>query len=396
MAEPEFDRTTGWWFIRYRTAKGTRAKKTLMRDPRWARGGAWPPKGKRPKLPADVDRMARPFKDADTRVRLGHAVKLPRSTDLAGFLERYLVSYRLSKRANSAKMLEKSIGHFLKFCAARGIVGLEAVGRATCRDFIESRRAEGRAFYTVAGEKGLLGGAWSRAVEDELIDANPWHKLPIPGENESEGTPHWTAAEVEAILAHLKGWVRDAFIVGVNSGFRIKALLNLQWRDVRWVVPGRGFGLLDCRKELSKNRKPYSVPLFAATHDVLARRLVEAGSPKSTDPVFPGRVPGRGITRGSFAKPLIRAIKAAGVEYKGHECHAMRATFATLAAARGVNPRALQAWLSHSSLKMTDKYVSHTADSDDVEAAKVDAAGIAGKVRESRGGGTQAPPASAS
>jgi integrase len=371
MAEPEFAPSTGWWYIRYRTGRGTRAKKTLLKDPRWSKGGAWPPEGKRPRPPAEVLILARPFQDLDTQARMGREVKIPRATPVGQFLGAYRASYKATRKPRSFVVLRRSVDHFLTFCRERKLVNVEAVSRADVRAYMEARRAAGAKFNTVRSEKGMLGAAWTRAVQDEILPMNPWSGVPVPGDDDSEPTPSWTEAEVTAIAAKLDGWARDAFVVGVNCGFRVNALLNLQWRDVRWSVPRRQLGLLVCRKELSKNKREYAVPLFPAAHDVLARRFGGATATKPRDLIFPGHAAGKGMARGSFAKLLIRAIEAAGVEYHGHECHAMRATFATLAGAKGVNPRALQAWLSHSSLRMTDRYVGHSTEADEREAGKL-------------------------
>lgn len=371
MAEPEFDRSTGWWSIRFRTGKGTRAKKTLLRDPRWKKGSNWPPEGKRPRPPSEVILLARPFQDLDTQARMGQEIRIPRATPVMDFLNSYRTSYQATRRPRSFVVLRRSIDHFLKFCETRKLVNVEAVTRADCRAYLEARRVAGAKFNTVRAEKGMLGAVWARALEVDRVASNPWAGTKVPGEDDSVATPSWTESEVVAITGQLKGWARDAFVVGVNSGFRVNALLHLQWRDVRWTSPRRKFGQLVCRKELSKNRKEYAVPLFPAAHDVLARRHAETVDTKPTDLIFPGQSPGKAMTRRAFSSHLLRAIAAAGVEYHGHECHAMRATFATLAVAAGVNARAVQAWMSHSSLKMTDRYVGHSTEADEIEATKI-------------------------
>jgi integrase len=373
MAEPEFDRSNGWWFIRYRVSKGSRAKKLLRKDPRWTKGGSWPPGGRRPKPPADVQALARPFQDLDTRARLGHDIKIPRATPIRAFLEGYMASYQLGRKPGSVVVLRRSIAHFLAFCAGRPVATVEGLTRADCRAYVEARRRAGAKYNTVRAERGVLGGAWSRALDDGLIQANPWQRVGTPGEDDSTATPAWTQAEADAIAAELRGWAREVYIVGIHCGFRIAALLALRWRDVRWSVPRRKFGLLVCRKELAKGRKEYAVPLFGPAHDVLARRKAESRAAGPDDLIWPGAKPGKPYTRIAFWSQLVKAIDRAGVGRRGRECHSMRATFATLMAARGISPRALQAWMAHSSLQMTDRYVSHTAEADDAEAAKVEA-----------------------
>jgi site-specific recombinase XerD len=372
MAEPQFDRSNGWWYIRVRTGKGTRVKKPLRKDPRWRRGGAWPPKGSRPKPPPDVLALARPFQDMDIRARLGQDVKVPRATPIADFLDAYMASYRVGRKHGSIIVLRRAIGHFTAFCRERRIATVEGLTRADCRAYVEWRRSSGAKYNTVRAERGVLGGAWSRALEDALIETNPWHRIRTPGEDDSTATPAWTQDEVDAITSRLKGWAREVFIVGIHCGFRITALLSLRWRDVRWTVPRRKFGLIVCRKESAKGKREYAVPLFGPAHDVLARHKAESPATGPEDLIWPGKRPGKPYSRVAFWSHVVRAIDAAGIERRGHECHALRATFATLMAARGITPRTLQAWMAHSSLQMTDRYVSHTAEADDAEAAKVE------------------------
>lgn len=372
MAEPEFDRSNGWWFIRYRTGGGTREKKTLKKDPRWTKGGDWPPGEGRPKCPADVIVMARPFQDLDMAAKLGHEVKLPKSTDLAGFLASYRNSYALSQQPNSIRLLDYAISCFLPFCVAAKVTTVQQVNKPTCREFMEHLRTLGRARNTIKSVKGLIGGAFERAVGDGLIVANPCHKLAVPGRDDATPTPSWTQEEIDALTPALRGWHRDMFVVGINCGFRREALCNLEWRDVKFKIPRRVHGTLACRKEFSKNGRAYSVPLFDPLREVLQRRKEASADPGDRGKIFPGEVPGEGVDPSSFRRALERACSRAGIEYKGHAWHSMRATFATLCHARGVNPRTIQAWMNHSSIQMTDKYSHYSSESDDTEAAKME------------------------
>lgn len=378
MAEPEFDPSTGWWYIRYRTEKGKRAKKTLKKDPRWTKGGTWPPRGKKPKTPPDVQVIARPFQDLDMQAKLGKKIRVPRATDLDAFFQKYMTSYRVASRPRSVLVLKKAIDHFLTFCKRQGLKSLESINRAQCREYMEARRLAGAKYNTVKSEKAILSGAWTRALEDELVDANPWSRNKVPGQDDSVATPHWTPDEVAAIEACLRGWAKDVFIVGVHCGFRIQALLNLRWKDVRWSVPGRKFGQLVCRKEWSKNKKEYSVPLVGRLHDHLADMNKRAESTAPEVLLFIGdtreasKHPDKAMPRGTFARRIAKAIRAAKVTDKGHVCHAMRATFATDMAAKGINPRTIQSWMSHASSKETDRYVGHTKAADEAEAEKLE------------------------
>jgi integrase len=373
MAKPEFDRSTGWWFIRIRTPNGARRKQTLQKDSRWSKGVPWPPPGRMVKPPPEVMLLARPFQDLDTQVRLGVDVKIPRLTRIEDFLAAYETSYTISRRAHSVRVLKRATRHFLAFCREQQFTHVEGIAKAQCRAYLEARRRAGARFNTLRSEKGLLGAAWSRAVEDDLLAVNPWRGVKVPAEDDSEATPSWSQEEVDAIASNLKGWAREVFLVGIHCGFRVHALLNLQWRDVRWTVPRRKYGVLVCRKELAKGKREYAVPLIGPLHDILASRQAQSPDALPTDPIWPGRIPGQGYSRNAFSSKMVRAIKAAGVAYKGHECHAIRKTFACLAAARGVNPRVLQSWLAHASIAMTDIYMDVSAETEEAEAEKIEA-----------------------
>lgn len=370
MPEPSFDRSTGWWSIRIRTTYGTRLKISLTKDPRWKKDGSWPPAGRSPRPPAEILRLARPYQDRDTTARLGIQVAIPRATDMGRFLSAYAASYAVSRRPGSIALLNRAIASWRVWCDSVGIQTIERVSRADCRSYLEDRTRAGFAFNTVRSERGCLRAAFTRAVEDGLIASNPWSGCQVPGKDRSQGTPSYTADEVTKIAAVLVGWQRDMWLVGVHCGFRSMALRGLRWRDVQWTVPRRQYGLLECRAELAKGGRPYTVPLSDPLRSILARRYA-ATRPGKNDLIFPGRAADGGMSRTTFARALLTACRRSGVPYRGHPWHSMRATFATICHARGVNPRTIQAWMNHSSMLQTDRYSHYSTEQDDSEAAKL-------------------------
>lgn len=366
MAEPQFDPSNGRWYIRYRTPDGGRRKKLLPRHPGWKR------LDRRPRtVPAEVLAYARPFQDIDARVKVGLPVSLPTRTPLGPFLDDHARSFALAgHRPNSIKELANAIRQFRAYCEARGLATVQQVTPAACRGFMEHCAGAGKARATIEKFKGLIGPAFSRARDDGLIARSPWEKLEAPGRRRTEESPFWSDAEAEAIEAHLSGWARDLFVVGVHCGFRINALLNLRWGDVRWSDPKYPGGSLHCRAELSKNGRAYRVPLFPRLRETLRARREALGRPPDDALVFPGR---KGKVMGHRTPDLAiaKAMRLAGLADRGRRCHAMRETFGTRCGARGVNPRTLMEWMNHSSIKQSMKYCHYDAAAEGPEVEKM-------------------------
>ena len=127
MAGPEWDRSTGRWYIRYHVPGPDgpeRVKKTIPKHDGWKKL-----KDRPRSVPPQVLLWARPrFQDIDASTKLGHDVKVPRSTPIADFLRAYESSYALSRKANSLKGLKNSIRRFLEYSGRVGLSGVEAVG----------------------------------------------------------------------------------------------------------------------------------------------------------------------------------------------------------------------------------------------------------------------------
>jgi integrase len=365
MAEPRFDGTTGRWYIRIRTPAGGRIKRLIPKHPGWKK------LDRRPRtVPPEVLAYARPFQDADARARVGLPVELPIADPLGETLKRFLTSYRSVRRPRSAKELARAIEVFSAYCRGRRVETLQAVTPEVCRSFLEDAAAGGKGHATLTKWKGVLSPAFTRAVREGKIPRNPWSGLAVPGRRRGGESPFWSDDEVARIEAQLDGWSRDLFVVGIHCGFRIEALLNLRWSDVRWEDPKCKGGSLTCRAEFSKNGRAYRVPLFPRLRETLERRHREQGRPPADALIFPGRR-GQPMLRKTPDRHIEAAMKRAGVPDEGRRCHAMRETFGTRCGAKGVNPRILMGWLGHSSLKQTLKYIHVDAEAEAMEASKL-------------------------
>lgn len=348
MSEPTFDRTTGWWSIRYYAGKGRpRVKVSLLRHPGW-KAGMRPPR----RVPPEVEAIARKYQDLEVKAKHGVDVTPARPADLADYLARYLSEVRATRSPSSIEAIARTLAKFAEFCRGRRVTTLQAVTVALCRDFQLARLAVPSKLSTVVTERRILSPAFRRAAAEGLIPKNPWAEARIEGKaRQEEAEPiYWTEDELSRLIAACKGWSRDAAIVAANAGLRITSLLNLEWRDVDF-----GRGLISVRADVKGNKakRRYDAPMLDAAREVLERRRF---TEKGSDYVFPskrtGKPHGYKLTYETFRRAVVRS----GIPDKGHYNHILRHTFITLALMRGVPLPVVSRWAGHTNIAMTMRY----------------------------------------
>lgn len=80
-----------------------------------------------------------------------------------------------------------------------------------------------------------MRGAYAQAMEDELIQVNPfvgWTPRKIEPPKDDEDVDPFDQTEVNAILAHCEGQVRNLFQFAFWTGLRTSELIALRWEDV--------------------------------------------------------------------------------------------------------------------------------------------------------------------
>ena len=145
----------------------------------------------------------------------------------------------------------------------------------------------------------------------------------------------------------------EASLLAGDAGLRLGEVLGLRWEDVD-LVAQRLMVARQIRRRvegLPKGGRRRSIPMTAALASAL----------KSGARVRVGRVvcgaDGEPIGETALKHGVYRVCRRAGLPARSW--HALRHTFATHAARFGVNPWRLQAWLGHSTVNMTMRYVHH-------------------------------------
>lgn len=342
MPEPRFDRSTGWWNIRYIDASGSRRKVPLQRHPGWAKGQRPP---KRP--PPVVEQLARRYQDIAVQAKHGFDISPAKSTPIADFLASHRVVWSAGKQPSTHNAFDLAVEKFLAFAASARLATVQAVTPAHCRAFLALRRAEGK-YESVKLDRAMLRPAWEAAVKDGLIPSNPWHYEKVPGKQRKERPDYWELDELARLLEACKPWERDMATVGVNTGLRAENLLELEWSEVKLAT-----GHLEIPASKMKSGRPHRAPINPTALAVLDR-LAKTREDRF---VF-------GHPDGTLERPnhdhikyrMTRARKKAGLPPKRSPVHILRHTFATHAA-KTVPLPILQQWMGHSTITQTMVYV---------------------------------------
>lgn len=350
MASISFDKSTGWWSVRYFAGPDKpRAKKPLCKHP-----GAWS-KSRPPKRPPDgVAELAEPFLEIERKARLGIAPPpAPNKTGLRKYVEAYQERVAQSLQPMTVAAVGVACRKFVDWCEARKVTTLQGVTYTVCRDWISHRLKEGAKRSTVLTERSNLAPIWTQAVMERAVTENPWLLARVPGKSRAEIPTAWTQEEVSRLVAKADGWLRDLILLGVNTGIRINAMLSLKWSQIDWAA-----GLIRVRAANSKSGRPYDVPITNAANDVLmARHLAETR--KGDRYLFENPATGKPFTSRTTFTRIGRAARAAKVTDHGDYNHILRRTFATLALNSGVSLEVVSRCLDHATLAQTQRAYCH-------------------------------------
>jgi integrase len=221
-------------------------------------------------------------------------------------------------------------------------------------DYMEHRRAKGRARATVDNERAVLSLVLSRAVKWKLLapDANPMADVPKLGEHNRRDRVLTPAEQIALIAAgdtNRLRHARDAAILSLSTGARHKEAVLVRWQDIDFER-----GLITFRAETTKNGKDRTVHANGAVLEMLkARHASRTGADRFCPFVFTYR--GRPIksVNGAF-----RSLCEAAKPKLGRDVvfHSLRHSWATAAGHAGCDPRDLMEWGGWSDLKMVERY----------------------------------------
>ncbi len=212
---------------------------------------------------------------------------------------------------------------------------------------------------TVAKYLVILHGIFRRAMKVWGLPRNPAASVERPRFRVSDDLDAFSPEDVWA-LVRAAASKQDAcmFLTAAFTGLRMGELLALEWRDIHFAGDA-----IRVRRSYNvhggvgspKSGKVRSVPMVP---DVAEQLAALAGREDFVEPeelVFPGAV-GRFQDASSIRLRYRAALERA--ELRPLRFHDLRHTFGTLAVRRAEVP-AVQAWMGHSDIQTTMRYVHH-------------------------------------
>ncbi len=210
---------------------------------------------------------------------------------------------------------------------------------------------------TVAKYLVVPHGIFRRAMKVWGLPRNPLLEVERPRFRVSDDLDAFSPEEVWA-LVRAAGSEQDSalYLTAAFTGLRMGELLALQWRNVDYAgdaIRVRRSYNVHGRVGSPKSGKVRSVPMVP---DVAHRLAALSGRESFTEPedlVFPGEL--GGFQDASSIRVRYRAAQdRAGLRHL--RFHDLRHTFGTLAVRRAEVP-AVQAWMGHSDIQTTMRYV---------------------------------------
>lgn len=191
------------------------------------------------------------------------------------------------------------------------------------------------------------------------LPRNPATDVERPRYRVSDDVDAFSPEEVHA-LVRAAGSEQDAglYLTAAFTGLRLGELLALQWRDIDFTgqaIRVRRSYNVHGGVGTPKSGKVRGVPLVPDVAAALARLGKRELLTSDEDLVFPGDT---GTFQDATALRVRYHAALARAELRRLRFHDLRHTFGTLAVRRAEIP-AVQAWMGHSAIQTTMRYVHH-------------------------------------
>jgi integrase len=234
------------------------------------------------------------------------------------------------------------------------------ITRGKIKDFLLGKINVGYAGSTVSHMKDVISGVLNKAIDDEVLSANPTYRLKlgksIKSKDQKEAIDPLTSDELKLLLDTVRVHSPDhytLFLLLARTGLRIGEALALKWDDIDYV--GR---FIDVRRSLvrgkistPKSGKSRRVDMSLQLADVLKTH------PYRSEYVFTngngGLIDKDNWRRRVFSKALENA------RVRRIRIHDLRHTYATLRISKGDNIADVSNQLGHHSVKLTLDVYNH-------------------------------------
>ena len=199
---------------------------------------------------------------------------------------------------------------------------------------------------------------FSKAFEWEMIEQHPFERgKSLMLKENNERVRFLNKAEIQSLLKHSPGYLRNIISCAINTGMRRGEILSLKWNQIKG-----DFIYLRRTKTKEKREIPINDEMV-----ILFKRIKSEQSPKGKNVVgLDGKpIDGqnrlseyvftyKGVAVKNIKKSFKTALKNAGInDFRFHD---LRHTFASQVIMRGGDLKDVQELLGHKSMSMTLRY----------------------------------------
>jgi integrase len=294
----------------------------------------------------------------------------PRRLTFEAYLEEWLATVRVTKRATTAEDYERKVRlHIVP------VLGKLPLSRLSAADLerLQAAKVEAGLVRSIPRIRQVIHRALAVAVRKRLINRNVADEVDWVVPEAYEGrtlTVEEARRLLRACLDHPLGTV---LIVDLCTGMRKGEVLALHWRDVdldggsllvRYSLASvKGRGLVIGPTKTRRSRRPLPIPPLVVEalrhHRVRQAEARMLGGPAwdDLDLVFANEV-GRPLHAGNFHRRVYKPLLA-GADVPDIRFHDLRHSMATLLYSIGADPQTLKSLLGHSKITTTMDTYAH-------------------------------------
>lgn len=283
---------------------------------------------------------------------------------LLAFVTAYMEKKARTRSATTVQQVKGLYKHLQDWGMNK--VRISDINKAYCLKFADRMRKSGLKQATQGNYFAVFVAMLNDAVRNEVIPANPFHKLEAEDKIRKVSpereylTPDEVAALMRAPLREKEAlrdkWdnVKRAFLFSCFCGLRVSDLQALRWGDIH-----QRQGYKELRIKMQKTRQELILPLSTEA----LRQLPDRNGAPDGAKVFAAEL-------GDYSRALLKEwARNAGIN-KRISWHTARHTFATMLLTYGADLYAVSKLLGHSDIKITQIYAKI------VDAKKVEAVNL--------------------
>ena len=266
---------------------------------------------------------------------------------ISHFKDEYFDYVSKSKSSHYLESINLSFNQFINFSKD---LPLTRINNRLVDKFIVS--VFSRSKYAAALYYGTLKAAFSKAVDWNYIELNPFKKVKMP-KIPKRHPLFITKEELQLIIDNTdRKFLRNIFYTGFYTGMRLAEILNMKWS---WINFKNDIITVKCTDDfLTKSRKERDITLHPVLRPKLLSQLPKIIDINQDDFVFM-KVKGVRFNEDFISKQFKKSVRAAGLNDEIH-FHTLRHSFASNMVQKGADLYRVKVLLGHEDLKTTQIY----------------------------------------